>query len=575
MTKMTGARTGLAAMALAVAFAAPGWAQETYIQLEAKRTLAEAREAARRHGARVPEIAGYEAVGGWYVVALGPLPASDARDRLRRLRAARAVPSDAFLTEGDLYRDRFWPAGAAPLAERQAAPEAAPEPIVAAPTPRAPVAEETPRQALEAETALSRREREAVQAALEGAGFYEGAIDAAFGRGTRNAMAAWQQARGVEVTGVLTTAQRAALMGEYEAVFDGLGMARVTDAEAGISVEMPTERLALEGRETPFARYAATDGGPARVVLVSQEGDAAALAALYEVMRSLDIVPREGKHEIDGEVFRLRGRDDERLVRGFARLRDGEVKGLLLAWPAGEEERFERLWERMRASFEREAGAVLGPEHATPAPEQRLDRLAGLELRTPELARTGFFVDAEGAVLTTAEVAECREVLIDDAHPATVAWSDDRVALLRPLEPLAPSRVAALASEPGRLGSEVSVAGFPFGGALGRASVTGGRLEDLRGLEGEETLDRYALSVEEGDFGGPVLGPDGAVAGMLLPPAQDGRSLPPGVAFGVDAGRLAAVLDEAGASPEVTLRRASERGAEDAAEIAVLVTCHG
>ena len=571
MIQGTGARTGLAA-ALCAALAAPGWAQDAYIQLEAKRSLAEAEEAARRHGGRVEGVAGFEAAGGWYVVAVGPLAQDDAQRRLQGLRERGVVPLDAFLTEGDLYRDRFWPAGAAP----QAAPGAPPPEPPAQPDD---AADETPRQAFASEAALDRQAREAIQRALEGAGFYEGAIDAAFGRGTRTAMAAWQRARGMEPTGVLTTAQRAALIAEHEAVFDGLGMEVVRDGPAGIAVEMPTAVVRHEGRETPFSRYADPDGR-ARVVLVSQEGDARALAGLYEVMRTLDVVPRGDGHEIEGDAFRLRGRDAERLVRGFARHADGRIKGMLLVWPAQDEARFDRLWERMRASFET-TDEALGPEHATPAPEQRLDRLAGLEVRRPTLERTGFFVDGQGAVLTTAEVAggSCGSVLIDDAHEARVAWSDGRVALLRPEAPLAPARVAALAEEPGRLGSEVAVAGFPFGGTLGLASLTRGRLEDLRGLEGEEELDRYALAFEPGDAGGPVLAPDGAVAGLLLAgdAVVEGRGLPDRVAFGVDAGRLREILAEAGVPPAPGAGSGDaspERLARQGAEIAVLVTCH-
>jgi len=42
--------------------------------------------------------------------------------------------------------------------------------------------------------------------------FYNAAIDGSFGRGTRNSMAAWQEANGYEINGILTTAQRAELL---------------------------------------------------------------------------------------------------------------------------------------------------------------------------------------------------------------------------------------------------------------------------------------------------------------------------------------------------------------------------
>ena len=583
------------ALIAAGTLAAGAVAQDAFIQLEADRTLEEAREAVERHGAQVGGVEGFAAVGGWYVVALGPYPAPEARARLDRLRTEGRAPADAFVTEGDLYRERFWPAGPAPEAPGAGAEAVAATPLPDGAASEGPAGEQTLRQALAAERRLDREARVGVQSALEAAGFYEGAIDAAFGAGTRRAMAEWQAARGHEVTGVLTTAQRDALRAEIEAAFEGLGMARVDDVAAGVSVEMPTEVLAFQAHETPLARYAATDGSGARLVLISQEGDERALVALYEVLQSLEIVPREGPREIEGDRFRLRGRDARHDTQGFARLTDGRIKGMILAWPAGDGERRDRLWTRMRESFETGPG-VLGPAQATPAPEQRLDRLAGLAIREPVLSRSGVFVDASGAVLTTAEVAgdACGAILIDDAHEAEVAWSDERVALLRPGERLAPPRVAALSLEPGRLGSRVALAGFPFGAALDRPSVTFGRLEDLRGLGGEEALDRYALTAEPGDAGGPVLAEDGTVAGLLMPQeGVEGRAPPEGTAQGVDAARLAQALEAAGAAPsgavpprdvpaedvlvgawDEAAPMTPERLAREAAEITALVTCY-
>ena len=573
---MLDARRPLLALGLA-ALAGGAWAQEAFIQLEAKRSREEAEVAAAIHAARVEDVRAYAAAGGWYVVAVGPYAEGVARERLDALRGRRLVPLDAFLTEGDLYRGRLTVPEAA---DESPTPTAAVEPTAAA-VDRA--LDETPRQAREGERALDRGAREAVQRALDWAGFYDGPIDAAFGRGTRAAMAGWQRARGLDPTGVLTTAQRRALIGEYEAVLDGLGMAMVRDEPAGIALEVPSAVLRHEGRETPFSRYVSPEGEVAELVLISREGDRATLAGLFEVVQTLEIVPRGGRNEIEGDIFRIRGRDGQRQVRGFARHEDGRIKGMILAWPAEDDEaRFRRLWDRMRGSF-RTTEAVLGPDQATPAPEQRLDRLAGLAIREPTLARTGFFVDGEGAVLTTAEITsgQCGSILIDDVHEARVAWTDGRVALLRPEAPLAPPRVASLSLEPPRLGEDVAVAGFPFGGALGLASVTYGTLEDLRGLAGDEELDRYDLRFEPGDAGGPVLGPDGTVAGLLLSgdggEAGEARTLPERVAFGVDAERIRAVLEELDVAPPPAPAAGEptpERLAREGAEIAVLVTCH-
>jgi peptidoglycan hydrolase-like protein with peptidoglycan-binding domain len=65
-----------------------------------------------------------------------------------------------------------------------------------------------------AERAMTRAEMEAVQRGLGAAGVYQGAIDAAFGPGTRAAIARYQGTRGEAETGFLTDAQIAALTGQ-------------------------------------------------------------------------------------------------------------------------------------------------------------------------------------------------------------------------------------------------------------------------------------------------------------------------------------------------------------------------
>lgn len=64
----------------------------------------------------------------------------------------------------------------------------------------------------EADLGLSRSQKAAIQAALTQQGYDTRGIDGAFGRGTRNAIASWQQANGMQATGYLTAAQADSLM---------------------------------------------------------------------------------------------------------------------------------------------------------------------------------------------------------------------------------------------------------------------------------------------------------------------------------------------------------------------------
>jgi hypothetical protein len=118
---------------------------------------------------------------------------------------------------------------------------------------------------------------------------------------------------------------------------------------------------------------------------------------------------------------------------------------------------------------------------------------------------------------------------------------------------LAPLHVAQFQTGIPRLQAEVAVAGFPYGGVLVTPSLTFGRLADLRGLNGEDTIKRLSLTAQAGDAGGPVFDNGGAVLGMLLPRRiTDGQMLPQNVSFSVDADEIMASLSTAGITVSTT-----------------------
>ncbi|MEO0865776.1 MAG: serine protease [Pseudomonadota bacterium] len=371
-------------------------------------------------------------------------------------------------------------------------------------------------------------------------------MDGAFGRGTRNAMAGWQESKGFEVTGILTTAQRAALIKDYNSVLDDIGFALVQDAVAGIEIKMPTAVVSFEKHEFPFAHYTATGDIPATVLLISQAGDQDTLFGLYDIMQTLDIVPLDGPRERKAASFTLVGQDDARVSETRVSLRDGEIKGFTVVWPAGDEARRTRLIDEMDKSLVRLEG-VIAPDTGTE--EQSIDLVSGLAIRKPRLSRSGFFVDSRGTVLTTTEaVQNCTRITLDNEVEATVATMDNArgVAVLTPDTPLAPLAVARFADTTPRLTSEVAASGYSFEGVLDAPSMTFGTLSDLRGLNGEAELARLALDTLPGDAGGPVLDTGGGVLGMLLPAPAGGRALPEGVQFALDVAALQEVLEQAG-----------------------------
>jgi len=437
---------------------------------------------------------------------------------------------------------------------------------------------ETTAEARQNEAGLTREERAQIQEALQWAGYYSSVIDAAFGPGTRAAMAAWQRDNGFEPTGIMTTRQRTQLLNSYNTVLDGLGLRTVRDDAAGIQMKLPLGVVGFDRYDPPFAHFNASGAMPdVRVLLISQPGDRNTMVGLYDIMQTLEIVPLEGPREVNDDNFTLIGRDDRIVSQTQVTLRDGHIKGFTLIWPAGDEDRRTRLMDEMQASFERIEG-VLDPA-AGGDTEERIDLIAGLEIRAPKMSRSGFFVDAQGTVVTTLEAVQgCERVTLDEDYDAHVIAVDNRlgVAVLRPADPMAPINVATLASAMPRIKSEVALAGYPYGGVLGAPTLTYGELADLRGLGGEPELKRLALNALEGDAGGPVVDSYGAVVGMLLPLRQQDRQLPDGVSFAADADALRAVLADAGINPAESQDRvplSPETLAERATGMTVLVSC--
>ncbi|MEM6890448.1 MAG: serine protease [Pseudomonadota bacterium] len=590
----------IALLALHFAVSTAAVAQQTeevvWVQIEARPNLNEALQRAEDFAGQLEDVNGFALGGGWYAISLGPYRLSDAEQVLRVYRAEGLIPRDSYIARARAYGTQFFPRASEtlrrsePAARVETAPatgidlivveeEAAPElsATLAWLTEAARQDRETLEEARWSEQLLPRDERETLQRALKTEGFYGATIDGAFGRGTRNAMAAWQDANNLQATGILTIAQRALLLGQYNEVLQGLGLAIYSDRATGIEVKLPASLVAFDRYEPPFAHFRTTGTPEARVLLISQPGDRATLQGLYEVMQTLEIVPLEGPRKLGRDGFTLVGRSQKIVSETRVRLENGVLKGFTLVWPAGDEKRRSRLVDEMERSFFWLEG-VLDPSAGDGATEA-LDFVSGLAVRKPRVSRSGFYVDQRGSVVTTAEaVQSCTRILLDDTVEVQLSAVDpDRgLAILTPQSAIAPPQVAQFSPVPPRLQSDVAVAGYSYEGILGAPSVTFGTLADLKGLSGEEEKNRLQLASLPGDAGGPVVDGNGNVVGMLLPRAESNRRLPDDVSFALAGPAIAEAMRAAGLS----LTAGEANGAlppEDittrGVEMTVLVSC--
>lgn len=542
---------------------APALAQQSdddivWIQIEAQPSLIVATRSAREYAAELEDVNGFSLGAGWYGIALGPYRRADAETVLRAYRRDRVIPRDSYIELSSRFRQQFWPVGANVLNVDVAqvpvttevpvqTTETPTEVVVVALEPTPEPADETLREARRGERALNGQEKRDLQIAMKWGGFYTAGIDGSFGQGTRRSMSAWQDANGFETTGVLTTLQRAVLIKQYNSVLDGLGLQLVRNGKAGIEMMLPTAEVAFKKFEPPFAHYDASGDIGARVLLISQAGDQDTLFGLYDIMQTLEIVPLVGARERKNASFKIVGVNAQIVSETQVSLKNGQIKGFTLIWPAGDEERRTRLLGEMEKSLVRLPG-VLDPAEGGDD-EQAIDLVAGLQIRQPKISRSGFFIDNNGSVVTASEaVQSCSRLTIDSDTDAVIIADDAALglAILKPSSALAPLAIAAFNTADPRLQSEVSVAGYSYEGVLSAATLTFGTLADVRGLKGEEELSRLALAAQAGDAGGPVFDASGAVLGMLLPKAAGSPQLPEDVSFALDTAVIAEMANAAG-----------------------------
>lgn len=563
--------------------ATPAFAQ-SWVQVEALPTIRAAQERARAYSSALANVSGFRLRSGWYALALGPYSETEAIAKLRELRRSGIIPGDSYISDNAPYRQQFWPIGAgvtgiAPETPLQVTPtpEVTPEPATPAPEVIAePVEiEETPREARTAENQLNRDAKKELQVAMQWFGFYKSSIDGSFGKGTRNSMAKWQKANGLKPTGILTTKQRATLLDNYTTALAALGLGQVKEDKAGIDITMPIGLVEFEKYEYPFVQYKEKDGSGIQAMLISQPGDADTLFGLYEIMQTLEIVPLEGARKKNRRSFTLTGQSETLHSHTFAKTEGGYVKGFTLVYPPAKAADMARVIEIMQKSMTINSG-TLTPDLSDDA-NQGLDLLSGLDLRTPKLSRSGFYVDGRGKVLTTASAVEnCGRITIDGTYEANLVAAAGGLALLEPTTSLVPLNYARLTSAIGRLRSTVAVAGYSFEGALDAPTVTYGTLQDLQGLGGEAQLKRLDIGTLPGDIGGPIIDMSGAVSGMLIDGHVEGKSLPASVQFALKSTELATFLSENGvvaSASENTTAIATEDLVVLGTDMTVLVGC--
>ena len=541
--------------------------QYVWIQVEARPDLKSAMNRIKVYRTKISNVVGFEIEGGWFGITLGPYKSHIADALLAEFKEKGLIPPDSFVARRVTYGSQFYtPRTSSPQliaeqslnqAEIETTTQVVTEIAIATKTATELELELSDAEKLEitkiSENALTFDEKKYLQRALAWANHYQGAIDGLYGPETRQAMLDWQIKNRYPHTGFMAPAERSLLLNKYTSVISKLNLVQISNLRAGITLLVPRGILGPAKYEAPFVRFEATDNSNTQVILISQAGDATRLKALFEVIQTLDIVPKGGILNLGEAGFSIETSNNELFTTGFAKLIDGKIKGAILVWPSEDEARRLRLKAQIFDSFG-SLGGVLPEAEFFETGLLPKDLISGLKIRQPIFARSGVFLNAEGVVLTANRDLElCGSIELGFGTRAKVKAFNSHLAVLTPMEKISPPGITSFQLGPLKAPRRITAGGYSFGGSLGAPTLTRGLLQELGDLSGNDKISRLQIDTLPGDAGGPIYDSSGNVIGILLPKsAETERQLPNNVNFSANWNLISSLLNEANISISLT-----------------------
>lgn len=188
---------------------------------------------------------------------------------------------------------------------------------------------------------------------------------------------------------------------------------------------------------------------------------------------------------------------------------------------------------------------------------------------------SGFYINGQGQIITNAHVVqECAAVKIASGtllRTVAVDADSDLALLSSGRKPQTFARVRG--GKGARVGETVIAVGFPLPGVLSEgAKVSSGTISALAGLGNDRRNIQISAPVQPGNSGGPLLGDDGAIVGVVsgkldaLKMASAINDIPQNVNFAVSVGTLQSFLNANNIAYEVAAPRTAQAGAALSAE---------
>lgn len=243
---------------------------------------------------------------------------------------------------------------------------------------------------------LSESERAATQLDLLLVGHYQYLIDGKFGRGTFDAIAAYQQSQGRAGTGVLTDFERRKLRNLAGKVDDELGMEPVSDSTARVAMRIPARLLSVRSPTDAGTSYVSEDGEISLETMHASLADQS-FEQLFEAMVSPDPERIVTYRNYGAGRFVVSGRIGDYSFYTMFVSTGAEAVGYSLAWG----EKYQRLGSISSVYI----ASHFTPMANLPDPPPRLRKARGTAGERPRSA----FVLPEGqpeVILLSADITE-------------------------------------------------------------------------------------------------------------------------------------------------------------------------
>lgn len=420
---------------------------------------------------------------------------------------------------------------------------------------------------------LPESDRGRLQLSLVFNGHYNAFIDGEFGRGTFNAITAFQKSLGQTESGVLSSGQITRLEETAGEVMKSIGFEMVEDPVSELKIAIPTALVSDPLKTKRGSRWSSADRSIDIETILMPSADTDYFA-LYDRMRA----DRPGRRVVYAVIkegfFVVSGTEgDRRFYLRFFRMPE-DTRGFSLGWNPEQIPLGDRIAVAMASlvslagddadeELEEEDGVPEtsggSEESASSAPTPADSSVAADDAGETTSTGTGFIVGRDGYVATNVHVIEgCSDLEVAAHGPARLIRADsvNDIAIIK-FSPTDPLNVAALRRRPLELGESVYVLGYPLSPILGDAlTISSGIVAALSGIGGDMRHFQISASVQPGNSGGPVVDEYGAVAGIVVSRLNDVEvlmgtgSIPQNVNFAIRGSLLEPMLQSVGVEVE-------------------------